>query len=210
MRRVMLAIGIAAGLGGCSYGDMLDTIPANSSDRYVPPSPPVYVTATPAKEETAFLQAGGCMDCQEGDRFHRFIHSDPDVRKSRIPRNSALAGDISQAQRQWVDEIRTAVYFSKQIRLADGQSLFELISHCGKGWDSPASEAVFTPQTAQGAGFRIEYWIRFKKYGQPIGLQMHASFIRSGDRLIANSQFAESLLRNPQFMPVNQLRCWND
>jgi hypothetical protein len=35
-----------------------------------------------------------------------------------------------------VDEVRTAVYFSKHIRLANGESLFQLIQHCSSGWDS--------------------------------------------------------------------------
>jgi hypothetical protein len=45
------------------------------------------------------------MQCREADRFHRFIHDDPDVRKSRIPRNAALADDAGMAKKQWVDEV---------------------------------------------------------------------------------------------------------
>ena len=210
MRRIVLAVGVSVSLGGCSYGDLLNTIPASNSDPYIPSSPPVAVVAPPAREEMAFLQARGCSGCHETQRFYRYIHADPDVRKSRIPRNIALEEDDNLAKKQWVDEVRTAVYFSKQIRLANRQSLFELITHCGKGWDSPATQATLDLPANAPPGFSIQYLISFKKYGQPIGLQMRALFKRRGEQLIANNAFAESLLRNPDFMRVNGLRCWND
>ncbi|WP_124644380.1 MULTISPECIES: hypothetical protein [Aquitalea] len=210
MRRIVLAMGISILLGGCSYGDLLNTIPASSSDPYLPSSPPLAVVAPVAREEMAFLQAGACSECRAADRFYRHIHADPDVRKSRIPRNDALAENANLAKKQWVDQARTAVYFSRRIRLANGQLLFELITHCGKGWDSPATQATPDIPASGMAGFNIQYLISFKKYGQPIGLQMRALFKRRGEQLIANNAFAESLLQNPDFMRANGLRCWND
>ncbi|WP_199055252.1 hypothetical protein [Aquitalea sp. ASV15] len=210
MRRIMLAIGVGIGLAGCSEGSWFNTIPASNSVPYLPPSPPVAIVAAATREEVAFLQAGGCGNCREADRFYRFIHADPDVRKSRIPRNMALAEDANLAKKQWVDEVRTAVYFSKRIRLANGQSLFELITRCGKGWDSPATQATLDVPANSPPGFRLQYLISFKKFGQPIGLQMRALFMRRGEQLIANSAFAESLLQNPDFMRANGLRCWSD
>jgi hypothetical protein len=209
MKAVWLSI-LAAGLGGCSYGEMLDTIPAGKHLPYRPSSPPAMLSVTPTPQEAAFLQADGCMQCREGDRFHRFIHTDPDVRKSRIPRNTALADDASLNKKQWVDEVRTAVYFAKQIRLANGTTLFQLIQQCSSGWDSPDTRAVVSRQGKTANGFDIQYLIRFKKYGQPIGLQMRATFIRRLAHIQADNPFADALLRDPDFMLANQLRCWND
>lgn len=209
MKVVWLSV-LAGSVGGCSYGEMLDTIPAGQHRPYQPSSPPAVQIMPPTPEETSFLQANACMQCREGDRFHRFIHDDPDVRKSRIPRNAALADDAGMAKKQWVDEVRTAVYFSKHIRLANGESLFKLIQHCSSGWDSPQTLAVASRQNKVASGFDIQYLIRFKKYGQPIGLEMRAAFIRKGSQIQADSPFADALLRDPDFMRAIQLRCWND
>jgi len=209
IKAVWLSV-MVAGLGGCSYGEMLDTIPADKQLPYQPSSPPAMLSLPVTPEEATFLQADACMQCREGDRFHRFIHSDPDVRKSRIPRNTALADDAGMAKKQWVDEVRTAVYFSKHIRLANGDSLFRLIQQCSSGWDSPDTHALVSRQGKRASGFDIQYLIRFKKYGQPIGLEMRAAFIRRGAQIQADSPFADALLRKPDFMQANQLRCWND
>jgi hypothetical protein len=209
MKVVWLSV-LLGGLGGCSYGEMLDTIPASQHQPYQPSSPPAVQIMSPTPEETSFLLANACMQCREGDRFHRFIHGDPDVRKSRIPRNTALADDAGMAKKQWVDEVRTAVYFSKHIRLANGETLFRLIQQCSSGWDSPQTQAVASRQNKVASGFDIQYLIRFKKYGQPIGLEMRAAFIRRGRDIQADNPFADALLRDPDFMQANQLRCWKD
>ncbi len=209
IKAVWLSV-LVAGLGGCSYGEMLDTIPAGKHLPYQPSSPPAILSFPAAPEEAAFLQADACMQCRAADRFYRFIHTDPDVRKSRIPRNTTLADDAGMAKKQWVDEVRTAVYFSKHIRLANGDSLFRLIQQCSSGWDSPDTRALVFRQGSTASGFDIQYLIRFKKYGQPIGLEMRAAFIRRGAQIQADNPFADALLRNPDFMQANQLRCWND
>jgi hypothetical protein len=189
---------------------MLDTIPADRHQSYVPSQPHQAVRVAVSPAEQRFLLAEGCQQCRAADQFYRFIHDDPAVRKSRLPRNPQLANDAGDAKRQWVDEARTAVYFSRHIRLADGQSLFQLISQCSIGWDNPATVATFMHPVGREAGFAIEYLIRFKKYGQPIAQEMRAAFLRQGERVIANSRFAESLLNTPDFMRQYQLRCWQD
>jgi hypothetical protein len=68
---------------------------------------------------------------------------------------------------------------------------------------------VASRQNKVASGFDIQYLIRFKKYGQPIGLEMRAAFIRKG-QIQADSPFADALLRDPDFMRAIQLRCWND
>ncbi|WP_374557219.1 hypothetical protein [Aquitalea pelogenes] len=210
MREQWLMMAAALSMTGCSYGDMLDTIPADRHQPYVPGLSRQAVRLAVSPTEQRFLQAEGCQQCRAADQFHRFIHDDPAVRKSRLPRNPLLASDAGDAKRQWVDEARTAVYFSRHIRLADGQSLFQLISQCSNGWDNPATVATFRHPAGTEAGFDIEYLIRFKKYGQPIALEVRAAFLRQGALIIANSSFAEALLNAPDFMQQYQLRCWQD
>ena len=203
-------LAVAVSMTGCSYGDMLDTIPADRHQPYVPRLSQQAIYFAPSPAEQGFLQAEGCQSCLASDQFYRFIHDDPAVRKSRLPRNPLLANDAGDLKRQWVDQARTAVYFSRHIQLADGQSLFQLISQCSNSWDNPATVATFRHPQGSEPGFAIEYLLRFKKYGQPIGLEMRAAFLRQGSQIIANSRFAESMLNQPDFMQQNQLRCWQD
>jgi hypothetical protein len=85
MRKQWLVTAAALSMTGCSYGDMLDTIPADRHQPYVPSlsRQAVRITASPAEQR--FLHAEGCQHCKAADQFYRFIHDDPAVRKSRLP-----------------------------------------------------------------------------------------------------------------------------
>ncbi|WP_254228941.1 hypothetical protein [Burkholderia gladioli] len=179
-----------------------------ASDASWPKSVTVKLDQTP--EEKRFLDDAGCFDdaCFTAEKFDRFIVKKyPDIAKIHFRVSKDLEGDkvaIADARM----DFRRGLYFAKQIRLADGESLFDLLATCSRIFDpNNVAQLAFDPKTDKRFIF-MQYFPVFVQNGTGKEIDVSLLWDRVGDELRARSPFFSThVLVNSDFLAMHGIGC---
>lgn len=160
-----------------------------------------------SKEEQAFITPPVDFTGDAAAAFYRMVKKDPEVKRVRMPPIPGME-DADKADKQpFIDDFKTAVFFSKSIRLADGSTLYDLITHCSTGWHDGATAAQIAVADPAHPYVYLQYFMKFRAAEEGFDTEPQALFERYGSRIVAKSGFANSLLSDPDFMQHSGLRC---
>ncbi|MFX1739923.1 hypothetical protein PXJ20_31915 [Paraburkholderia sp. A1RI_3L] len=179
-----------------------------ASEASWPKSAIVKLAQTP--EEKRFLDDAGCFDatCFTAEKFDRFIVKKyPDIARIHFPVSKDLEGDKDAMDGARMD-FRRGLYFAKEIRLADGESLFDLLSKCSRSFDpNNVAQIAFDPKTGKRFIF-LQYFPVFVQKGTGRNTDLNLLWDRVGDELRARSPFFSThVLVNSDFLALHGIEC---
>lgn len=167
----------------------------------------------PSHDEQRFLAEYGCVDevdCYGRGKFDRYIvNTYPDIARVRFKVPPELAAGDKEDIAFTKQNFRRGLYFAKLIPLADGSTLFDLLTKCSKtvapfNW----AEAVYDSQT-KSPYFPMQFFPVFRQ--DATGEEFEADILldRRGNWVTARSpMFSSSILRYSDFMAKHGLSCW--
>jgi hypothetical protein len=170
----------------------------------------VIVKLAQTPEEKRFLDDAGCFDdaCFTAEKFDRFIVKKyPDIAKIHFYASKDLEGDKETIADAWMD-FRRGLYFAKQIRLADGESLFDLLSKCSHSFDpNNVAQLAFDSKTEKRFIF-MQYFPVFVQKGTGKNIDLNLLWDHVGDELHARSPFFSThVLVNSDFLDMHGIEC---
>lgn len=179
-----------------------------ASEANWPKSVIVKLAQTP--EEKRFLDDAGCFDdaCFTAEKFDRFIvEKYPDIAKIYFRASKDLEGDKDTIADARMD-FRRGLYFAKQIRLADGESLFDLLSKCSYSFDpNNVAQLAFDPKTEKRFIF-MQYFPIFIQKGTGKNIDLNLLWDHVDGELRARSPFFSThVLVNSDFMDMHGIEC---
>ncbi|WP_322027307.1 hypothetical protein [Burkholderia sp. BCC1977] len=165
-------------------------------------------------EEKRYVADQTCLDeseCYGPKRFERDIFKRyPDLAKIKYHPLQDEANDadtVAMRREQFVH----GLYFAKQIKLANGQTLFDFMTTCATGFNSlDGAESAYDTKT-NVSYFDVRYYptLRRADTGEPVEMQI--LFERRDDRFVAQSPFFTSnAVRYADFLQRHRLKCWSD
>ena len=173
------------------------------------------ITVIPSEDEKHLIADFSCWDereCYGVNKFDKYIRNKyPEIVKVKFQPPKDIADDKEALAFTRLD-FRRGLYFAKEIRLADGTSLFDLLTKCSKDV-SPLNWAEMA-WADPAHGFNqvhmvLQYFpvLRQKSTGQDF--EVNILLDRNGDRIRARSPFfSTSMLEHQDFMDRHGLECW--
>lgn len=161
-------------------------------------------------EEKRFLDDVGCFGdgCFTAEKFDAFIRRKyPDIAKVHFRPPEAFDGDEEAIANARLD-FRRSLYFAKRIQLADGESLFDLITRCSRSM-SPINYASVAREPGYGKPyFDLQYFPVFRKKDTGEDFEVDVLYDRVGDELRARSPFfSTNVLIHRDFLAMHGLEC---
>ncbi|WP_131361227.1 hypothetical protein [Aquitalea sp. USM4] len=181
--------------------------PLSDADRVANADTRPAIEVPMTKQERTFVSPPVDFNSDAAAAFYRMVKSDPDVKRVRMPPIPGMEDSSAEERKGFVDDFKTAVFFSKSIRLADGSTLYDLITHCSTGWHDSATAAQVADSNTNHPYVYLQYFMKFKPAEEGFDTEPQALFERYGSRIVAKSGFAGSLLTDPDFMRHSGLRC---
>jgi hypothetical protein len=183
------------------------------SDKLPIGGPLASVTVPQSDDEKKFLADFSCLDeseCYGPEHFERFaLAKYPDIAKVRFRVPTDLAVEDKEEIENTKQNFRRGLYFAKEIKLANGQTLFDFLTKCSKTV-SPFNWAEMTRELNTGRVYAVmQYFpvLRQDATGDEFELDIHLE--RKGDQIAALSPaFSSSVLRNADFMVKHGVSCW--
>lgn len=214
---IFASLCLVAGLYGCDSGTSKsesDTAASSASDARAasdaswPKPATIKLAQTP--EEKRFLDDAGCFDgtCFTAEKFDRFIVKKyPDIAKIRFRVSGDLEGDKESIATARMD-FRRGLYFAKQIRLADGRSLFELLATCSHSFNPDnVAQLAFDPSTSKPYIF-MQYFPVFLQKGTGKDIELNMLWDHVGDELRARSPLLSThALVDSDYLSMHGLDC---
>lgn len=175
--------------------------------------PEATASVTRSSAERKLVDDFPCPDgaeCFGEEGFYRAAKAQyPDIARVPFRPDDAMKSD-PDTEAMYRNAFRDGLYFAKQIKLADGQSLFDLISRCSKGFTAVDGATLTT-----GAGTdRTPYWDMqffpvFLQRGTGKDIEMQVLLERHGDTVSAKSPwFSANILKYDDFMRRHGIECW--
>jgi hypothetical protein len=176
--------------------------------------PLASISVPQSDDEKRLLAEYGCVDevdCYGRGKFEHFIlKTYPDIARVRFKIPPEIVGEEREDIALKRQDFRRGLYFAKRITLANGMTLFDLLTKCSKtvstfnwaeaAYDSKANEPYFAMQffpvlrqDATGGEFEAD-----------ILLDRHGNWITARSPL-----FSSSILRDSDFMNKHGLSCWH-
>jgi hypothetical protein len=164
-------------------------------------------------QEKKFLDDFICVDesaCFGPKSFERYILTTyPEIARVRFKLPPELAEEDKEDIEHVRQDFRRGLYFAKQIRLADGRTLYDLLVKCSKSI-SPFNWAQVTWEPGTEKRYiAMQYFpvLRQDATGEPFELQILLK--RTEDKIEALSPlFSSSVLREVDFMQKHGVSCW--
>ncbi|KVQ57513.1 hypothetical protein [Burkholderia territorii] len=163
--------------------------------------------------EKRYLADQTCLDeteCYGPKRFERdIVKRYPDIAKIKyhpVQDEADDADTVAMRREQFVH----GLYFAKQIKLANGQTLFDFMRTCARGFTSLDGAESAYDSKSDTPYFDVRYYPTLRRVdtGQPIELQI--LFERRGDKLVAQSPFfTTNAVRYADFLQRHKVECWN-
>lgn len=234
---VLLVLGgiIASCVGGKSSTEEAASTSAAASEPKALALPPLPVTFTGAasgttvtaenwpsaasisiaqsEDEKRYLADQVCLDeaeCYGPKRFRRFVFKRyPDI--ARVTYRPE-AGDVQDKDtlEQRKEFFFQGLYFAKKIQLANGQSLYDFMRLCSKGFSAVDGAEVGFDTATKSSYFDLQYFpvLRRADTGEPEEMQILLE--RRGDKIVARSPFfTTNALRFSDFLERHHLTCWS-
>jgi hypothetical protein len=172
---------------------------------------PASITLPQSEEEVAYLHDVRCFDqgaCFTAAKFERFIlKSYPDIKSvpARVP--DELREEDVETKVFYREQVRMALYFAKRIGLADGESLFDLMTRCsGRYSDATRADVAFEP--GGSPYFYLQYFLYFTFVPSGEEFELDVLLNRKGNKLEAISPaFSSHVLTDPEFMHHHGVAC---
>jgi hypothetical protein len=175
--------------------------------------PLASITVPQSADETLFIDAYGCIDevdCYGRGKFDRFAGKTyPDINRVHFNVDADLAQDDKIDIDFKKQDFRRGLYFAKIILLADGSTLFDLITKCSKtvspyNW----AEAVYDSES-KTPYFSMQFFPVFRQDATGQEFEIDILLDRRGNLVTARSpMFSSSILRDRDFMANYRLSCW--
>ena len=140
-----------------------------------------------------------------GEKFDKYIFKRyPDISKVRFHPDETMKED-PEVLHMYKTSFYRGLYFAKQIPLANGKTLFELLTKCSKKMNS-ADGADF--DRGKEFSFAIQFIPTFKQVATGENFEENILFNRVGDKIIAKSPlFSSAIINDPSFMSDFGLSC---
>jgi hypothetical protein len=140
-----------------------------------------------------------------GEKFDKFIYKKfPDIAKVKFHPIKVMTEDKDSLYLYKTAYYR-GLYFSKLIKLADGETLFDLLTKCSKKMN-PTDGAEFV--RGQDFTFSLQFFPIFKQKGTGADFEEQILLVRKEDKIISNSPlFSTAILKNADFMDKFGITC---
>ncbi|MEX3968637.1 hypothetical protein AB4Y42_41960 [Paraburkholderia sp. EG286B] len=214
---ICLASCMAFGVSGCDSGTsktesdatVSSATEASATSEASWPKP-VTINLAQTAEEKRFLNDAGCFDdaCFTAEKFDRFIVKKyPDIAKVHFRISKDLEGDKDAIATARMD-FRRGLYFAKQIHLADGESLFDLLAKCSHSFDpNNVAQLAFDAKTNKPFIY-MQYFPVFLQKGTGKNMDLNLLWDHVGDELRAQSPFFSThVLVNSDFLAMHGIEC---
>lgn len=162
-------------------------------------------------DEKKFLADFSCLDereCYGVYKFDKYILSKyPEIAKVKFRTPKEILGDKEEIAATKLD-FRRGLYFAKELKLADGTTLFDFLTKCSKNV-SPLNWAQVGYEPAQKAYIAMQFFpvLRQKVSGKEF--EEDILLDRRGDQIEARSPlFSTSIFTYADFMERHGLECW--
>ncbi|MHA6894769.1 hypothetical protein ACQUJT_11870 [Ralstonia pseudosolanacearum] len=164
-------------------------------------------------DEKRYLSDSRCFDeseCYGAKRLRKYIFKRyPDIARVTYRPEKDEASDRDVVEKRKEDFFQ-ALYFAKQIQLANGQSLYDFMRTCAQGFTALDGAEFAYDNDGKGKYFDIRLYPKLKRADSGEPEEMSILFERRGDKLIAGSPFfTTNALRYPNFLQRHNLTCWN-
>ncbi len=140
-----------------------------------------------------------------GDYFDKFIFKKyPDISKIKFHPDKTMRDD-PEVMGIYKRSFYRGLYFAKQIKLANGKTLFDLVTKCSK--HTVSSDGADYDRNADFK-FYIQFNPTFVQTATGEDFDENILFNRVNDKIIAKSQmFSSAILTDPNFMNDYGLEC---
>jgi hypothetical protein len=176
--------------------------------------PLASISVPQSEDEKRFLAEYGCIDevdCYGREKFERFIlKTYPDIARVHFKVPPEMAGEEKEDIAFKRQDFRRGLYFAKRITLANGMTLFDLLTKCSKtvepfNW----AEAVYDSKTNEPY-FPMQFFPVLRQDATGDGFEADILLDRRGNWITARSPaFSSSILRDADFMNKHGLSCWH-
>jgi hypothetical protein len=183
------------------------------SDKLPIGGPLASITLPQSDREKQFLKDFGCFEeseCFTRSKFERyFLALYPDIARVHFKLPSELAGDDKEDIEYMKENFRRGLFYAKQIKLADGRPLFDLLTKCSKtvspdNW----AEVTYDPGSEQ-RHVVMQFFPVLRQDATGNDFELQILLDRKGDTIEARSPaFSSSILRDANFMEKHGVSCY--
>lgn len=141
-----------------------------------------------------------------GEEFDKFIFEKyPELKKVKFIPDDEMNSDTETLEAYKSDFYR-GLFFAKQIKLADGRMLFDLVAKCGGNLQAPSG----AQRSADGSTyFSIQFFPTFKALGKKGSFEEQILLERVGDQIKARSPlFSSAILTKADYMKIFGVECY--
>jgi hypothetical protein len=190
-----------------------DVTTFGGSDKLPIGGPLASISIPQSGDERKFIADFGCVDevdCYGSEKFDRYVISTyPDIARIRFKTPPELADDDKSDVASIKQNFRRSLYFAKLIKLANGETLFDLLTKCSKSISPSNSAEVIWGDARNKATFAIQYFPVLRQKATGDEFELNVLLTRTGDKIEARSPaFSSSILRDADFMDRHGVSCW--
>jgi hypothetical protein len=176
--------------------------------------PLASISVQQSDDEKRFIAEYGCVDevdCYGREKFERFIlKTYPDIARIRFKIPPEMEGEEKEDIALKRQDFRRGLYFAKRITLANGMTLFDLLTKCSKTVSSfNWAEAAYDSKRNEPF-FPMQFFPVLRQ--DTTGVEFEADILldRHGNWITARSPlFSSSILLDSDFMNKHGLSCWH-
>ena len=188
-----------------------DTKAFAGSDKLIIGGNVAEITLPQSEDEKRLFADYSCQDeseCYGVYKFDKYIVSKyPEIAKIKFRPPKDIADDKETAAYTRLD-FRRGLYFAKEIKIADGTTLFDFLTKCSKNV-SPLNWAEMAYDSNQKLYIGMQFFPILRQKGTGKEFEVDILLNRYGDRIEARSPlFSTSILKYGDFMERHGLECW--
>ena len=188
-----------------------DTRAFAGSDKLIIGGKVAEITLPQSEDEKHLFADFSCQDeseCYGVYKFDKYIVSKyPEIAKVKFRPPKDIADDKETAAYTRLD-FRRGLYFAKEIKIADGTTLFDFLTKCSKNV-SPLNWAEIAYDSNQKIYIGMQFFPVLRQKGTGKEFEVNILLDRYGDRIEAHSPlFSTSILTYSDFMERHGLECW--
>lgn len=132
----------------------------------------------------------------------------PDIANVPFHPSEAMQDDAETTE-MYRDQFYAGLYYAKLIKAANGSTLFDLMTKCGRLSDpTSGAELGFSDEEHKGSWVYLQFFPIFRQVGTGKKMDLQILFERDGEQIKARSQFFSShVLDSASFMRDHGVEC---